>query len=150
MQSYYAQDLLDKTVGNPYKLMNEPYSLLLAKQESSVLPFVNNFAGYVKDFLLESEHTFCPQDDSCIFKSSKRKIYAVDYPKVFVINLIWQEFVPKHTDTLKIIASLPDKLNLHDIYGDVEPKEARHLLRGFICYGTGHYVAFLYNLADQK
>ncbi|CAG9324425.1 unnamed protein product [Blepharisma stoltei] len=152
MQTFYAQDLLKKSRTNSHNLKRISYSsIALYKDESSVLPFLKKFAMNLNDVLFNSQLDLCANDsENCIYKKSKRKIYAVDYPRVYMVNIAWHELIPRRNDTLKLIASLPDKLNLKEIYGDFHSPDTSHYLRGFILYGLGHYIACLLNLEDLK
>jgi hypothetical protein len=54
-------------------------------------------------------------------------------PEVLIFNLTYEKS-PKPSDIFKILLTLPETLNLHDLYSGQKKSKDKYVLRGMICF----------------
>ena len=66
------------------------------------------------------------------------------FPEILTFNLNWEQS-PKQTDLLKMLLSIPEAMDVKQLY-DVEEDEAnidqQYVFKGMICFAEGHYFSF--------
>lgn len=116
---------------------------------SSVLPLVNTIEKFIKNFLYSQTFPVCAgARENCPHKQSTKRITVLKCPRIWVVNLIWQERYTNSSDLLQVISAFPDRIQLNTIYKTHEKQW--FLLKGFIAYGLDHYVAYLYSTSTES
>ncbi|CAG9332400.1 unnamed protein product [Blepharisma stoltei] len=105
---------------------------------SSILPIEGKLPEFIKAQWRDAELDMCPKVDECPVHKSKRTLKLATTPKVFIINLIWNEMHPGYLDILQMLSTMPYTLSLDRIYED-SPSNS-YIIRGMILFGPGHYV----------
>ena len=88
--------------------------------------------------------------NSCVLpdqpKNVKHESYSINFlaahPEVLTFNLNWDTDSPRASDILKTLISLPEVLDIKDLYTASQTQSQEYAFRGMICYTYGHYIAY--------
>mmetsp|Transcript_30753 Transcript_30753/g.53835 ORF Transcript_30753/g.53835 Transcript_30753/m.53835 type:complete len:892 (-) Transcript_30753:20-2695(-) len=149
--TYYVTELEALKQGGNSQLLRatQDNELLQHKDNSEVLPILGKLTeGLKRSMVSKSSIERCADENKrCLKKQSLRHTKLWNTPKIFTISLVWANSSPTKLETLKILASLPEKIDLSDIFEGVQPTS--HCLKGMILFSSAHYISMFKTGSDQ-
>ncbi|OMJ90789.1 hypothetical protein SteCoe_6769 [Stentor coeruleus] len=123
----------------------DPFSLLQVRENdtmkmigaSSVMKCESRLQEYIKQQWKKNSFSICPNE--CSRPESKKVLKLLQAPKVFFVNLIWNDFRPYLLKILQVFASIPYCVSMDNIYNTSD--STAHVLKSLIFYGSGHYIS---------
>lgn len=123
----------------------DPFSLLQVRENdtmkcigaSSVMKCESRLQEYIKKQWEKNSFSICP--DECSRPKSQKVLKLLQAPKVFFVNLIWNDFRPYLLKILQVFASIPYCVSMDNIY--TATNSTAHVLKSLIFYGSGHYIS---------
>lgn len=79
--------------------------------------------------------------DDCVWKTSEKFSKLLNVPRVYAINLIWENSRPSMINHLQQLHSIPIGFNINSIFKNHESQH--YSLLSFIVFGSGHYLSFI-------
>lgn len=144
LHSFYTTEILEQFPKRAYSLIESARRVedLLENQDHSVvLPIISKLPNFMRDSWAKNYESICSRDsDTCKFKRSRRILELKSVPEIMLISLLWKESTPQALEITQIMASLPIKLQMNEIFATLNDDD--FMLRGMIMYGCGHYVLY--------
>jgi hypothetical protein len=150
--TYYVTDLATMKHGGDslqLRLVSDA-DLIRQRSKSEVLPILGKLAeGLQQSMVSRSFIDRCAEEGKrCSKKQSLRHIRLSNTPNIFAISLVWADASPNKLETLKVLASLPDKIDLSEVFEGVRP--TAHYLKGMILFSSSHYISMFRAGSDQS